>query len=150
MEPRLTQPPCRLSDERKSVVGQGLCGSRREGRVGRRERFSSPAGKRFRLPRRRRADRIRGHAPHSLALSLAGPDSTRACFYALGANAAIAVAKYAAAAVTGSGSMAAEAVHSTADCGNQLLLLLGLRRSKRAPDREHPLGFGKETYFWSF
>jgi cation diffusion facilitator family transporter len=81
---------------------------------------------------------------------MAGADSARAVFYALGANAAIAVAKYAAAAVTGSGSMAAEAVHSTADCGNQLLLLLGLKRSKRAPDREHPLGFGKETYFWSF
>ena len=81
---------------------------------------------------------------------MAGADSARAVLLALGANAAIAVAKYAAAAVTGSGSMAAEAVHSTADCGNQLLLLLGLKRSRRAPDREHPLGFGKETYFWSF
>src|SRR5512142_1666431 len=44
----------------------------------------------------------------------------------------------------------AEAEHSTADCGNQLLLLLGLKRSRRAPTREYPLGFGKETYFWSF
>jgi cation diffusion facilitator family transporter len=81
---------------------------------------------------------------------MAGADSARAVFFALGANAAIAAAKYAAAAITGSGSMAAEAVHSTADCGNQLLLLLGLKRSRRAPDRDHPLGFGKETYFWSF
>ena len=79
-----------------------------------------------------------------------GADSAKAVVYALGANFAIAVAKYAAAAVTGSSSMFAEAVHSTADCGNQLLLLLGLRRSKRAPTADYPMGFGKETYFWSF
>lgn len=76
--------------------------------------------------------------------------SVRAVFYALGANAAIAVAKYVAAFVTGSHSMIAEAVHSTADCGNQLLLLLGLKRSRRPPSGEYPLGFGKEQYFWSF
>jgi cation diffusion facilitator family transporter len=77
-------------------------------------------------------------------------DSSRAVLFALGANFAIAVSKYGAAFVTGSGSMLAEAVHSTADCGNQLLLLLGLRRSKRPPSDDYPLGFGKETYFWSF
>src|SRR5512135_2735884 len=60
-----------------------------------------------------------------LAMST-GADSTRAVFFALGANAAIAAAKYVAAWITGSGSMLAEAVHSTADTGNQLLLLLGL------------------------
>jgi len=76
--------------------------------------------------------------------------STRAVLYALGANGAIAVTKYFAAAFTGSGSMLAEAVHSTADCGNQLLLLLGLKRSKRPPSADYPLGYGKETYFWSF
>lgn len=81
---------------------------------------------------------------------MAGADSTRAVFVALGANAAIAVSKYGAAFVTGSGSMLAEAVHSTADCGNQLLLLLGLKRAKRPPNAEYPLGFGKEIYFWSF
>jgi cation diffusion facilitator family transporter len=77
-------------------------------------------------------------------------DSSRAVVYALGANFAIAITKYAAAAVTGSGSMFAEALHSTADCGNQLLLLLGLKRARRAPTLDYPLGFGKETYFWSF
>lgn len=81
---------------------------------------------------------------------MAAPDAARAILYALGANFAIAVAKYAAAAATGSGAMLAEAVHSTADCGNQLLLMLGMRRARRAPTPEHPLGFGKETYFWSF
>ncbi len=80
----------------------------------------------------------------------AGADSARAVLYALGANGAIAIAKYAAAWVTGSSSMIAEAVHSTADCGNQLLLLLGLRQARRPADAEYPLGHGKETYFWSF
>ena len=79
-----------------------------------------------------------------------GADSSKAVVYALGANFAIAVTKYIAAAITGSSSMFAEAVHSTADCGNQLLLLLGLRLSKRPPTSDYPLGFGKETYFWSF
>src|SRR6185503_9355229 len=77
-------------------------------------------------------------------------DSTRAIFYALGGNAAIAVAKFVAAAITGSGAMFAEALHSGADCGNQLLLLMGMRRAKRPPTAEYPLGFGKEIYFWSF
>jgi cation diffusion facilitator family transporter len=81
---------------------------------------------------------------------MAGADSTKAVVYALGANFAIAVTKYIAAAITGSGSMLAEAVHSTADCGNQLLLLLGLKRSRRPPTDDYPLGYGKETYFWSF
>lgn len=79
-----------------------------------------------------------------------GADSTKAVIFALGANFAIAVSKYFAAYITGSGSMLAEAVHSTADCGNQLLLLLGLKRSRRPPTADYPLGFGKETYFWSF
>ena len=81
---------------------------------------------------------------------MAGANSTKVVLYALGANFVIAVSKYAAAAITGSGSMLAEAVHSTADCGNQGLLLLGLKRSKRPPSGDYPLGYGKETYFWSF
>jgi cation diffusion facilitator family transporter len=80
----------------------------------------------------------------------AGADSTKAVLYALGANFAIAITKYGAAAITGSSSMLAEAVHSTADCGNQLLLLLGLKRSQRPPTSEYPMGYGKEIYFWSF
>jgi cation diffusion facilitator family transporter len=81
---------------------------------------------------------------------VAGANSAKAVVFALGANFAIAVTKYIAAAITGSGSMLAEAVHSTADCGNQLLLLLGLKRSRRPPSPDYPMGFGKETYFWSF
>lgn len=73
-----------------------------------------------------------------------------AILYALGANAGIAASKGVAAALTGSSSMLAEAVHSSADCANQLLLLLGLKQAKREPTPDHPLGFGKATYFWSF
>jgi cation diffusion facilitator family transporter len=79
-----------------------------------------------------------------------GANPSKAVVYALGANFAIAITKYIAAAITGSGSMFAEAVHSTADCGNQLLLLLGLKLSRRPPTPDYPMGFGKETYFWSF
>lgn len=77
-------------------------------------------------------------------------DSVKTIFYALGANFAIFVAKAGAAVVTGSGAMFAEAVHSLADCANQVLLLLGIRSAKRAPSEEHPLGEGKAIYFWSF
>ena len=81
---------------------------------------------------------------------MAGTDSTRAIFFALGANLAIAVAKGVAAWFTHSSAMLAETVHSLADCGNQLLLLLGLRQSRRPASPEHPLGQGKAVYFWSF
>ncbi len=77
-------------------------------------------------------------------------DSVKTIFYALGANFAIFVAKLVAAILTGSGSMLAEAVHSLADCGNQGLLLLGLKRAKAPPSPDFPLGFGKAVYFWSF
>ena len=81
---------------------------------------------------------------------MAGANSTKAVLYALGANGAIAVSKYVAAFFTGSGSMLAAAVHSTADCGNQALLRFGLKRAKRPPSDDYPLGYGKEIYFWSF
>jgi len=77
-------------------------------------------------------------------------NSTKSIFYALGANAAIFVAKLAAALYTGSGAMLAEAIHSLADSGNELLLLFGLRRAKTPPSADHPLGYGKAIYFWSF
>ena len=81
---------------------------------------------------------------------MAGADVRKTVFYALGANSAIAVAKLAAAVITGSGAMLAEGIHSVADAANQLLLLLGLKRSRRPPDDHHPLGYGKTIYFWSF
>jgi cation diffusion facilitator family transporter len=77
-------------------------------------------------------------------------DSVRTILYALGANLAIALAKTAAAIATGSSSMLAEAIHSYADSGNQGLLLWGLRRAKRPPTPDYPLGYGKAVFFWSF
>jgi cation diffusion facilitator family transporter len=76
--------------------------------------------------------------------------SMRAILYAFVANFSIALAKTWAALYTGSGSMLAEAIHSFADSGNQVLLYIGLRQSQRPADDEHPLGYGKLTYFWSF
>ncbi|HEX2312866.1 MAG TPA: cation diffusion facilitator family transporter [Thermomonospora sp.] len=68
---------------------------------------------------------------------------------ALLANLGIAIAKIVAAAVTGSASMAAEAAHSVADTFNEVLLMVGLRRSGRPADRRHPFGYGKERYIWT-
>jgi cation diffusion facilitator family transporter len=77
-------------------------------------------------------------------------DSKRAVFAALLANIGIAVAKFVGFAFTRSSSMLAEGVHSLADTGNQLLLLLGHRRSGKAPTTAHPFGYGRERYFWGF
>ena len=77
-------------------------------------------------------------------------DSVRTILYALGANLAIAVAKTAAAIFTGSSAMLAEAIHSYADAGNQVLLLWGLKQAKRPPSPDYPLGWGKAVFFWSF
>ncbi len=79
-----------------------------------------------------------------------GADSLKSIIFALCANGAIFLAKLAAAIITGSGAMMAESIHSMADCGNQLLLLLGLKHAKRPPSPDYPLGFGKAVYFWSF
>lgn len=79
-----------------------------------------------------------------------GANSITSILYALGANLAIFLAKLGAALYTGSGAMMAEAIHSLADSGNQLLLLFGLKRSKQPPSIDHPLGYGKAIYFWSF
>ena len=75
---------------------------------------------------------------------------TKSVVMALFANMAIAIAKFVGFAVTGASSMLAEGVHSVADSGNQLLLLLGGRRAKKAADEEHPFGYGRERYFWAF
>ena len=73
----------------------------------------------------------------------------RVVLIAIIANVAIAIAKYVAAGFTGSSAMLAEAFHSTADTGNELLLILGIKRSRRPPDRLHPFGHGKVLYFYS-
>jgi cation diffusion facilitator family transporter len=75
---------------------------------------------------------------------------TRAILAALAANAGIAVAKFVGFAITGASSMLAEAVHSVADTSNQGLLLLGQRTSKRKATENHPFGFGRDRYFYSF
>ena len=80
----------------------------------------------------------------------AGADSLKSILFALGANFLIALAKTGGAIFTGSSSMLAEAIHSYADCANQALLLWGLREGKRRPSADHPLGYGKAIYFWSF
>jgi cation diffusion facilitator family transporter len=76
--------------------------------------------------------------------------STRTLVIALLANLGIAVSKFVAAAITGSSAMLTEGVHSVVDSTNQLLLMWGRRQAKKPPDKYHPLGYGRELYFWSF
>jgi cation diffusion facilitator family transporter len=75
---------------------------------------------------------------------------TKAVVAALTANLAIAVTKFAAWALTGASSMLAEAIHSVADSGNQVLLLVGGRKARQAADAEHPFGYGRERYIYAF
>src|SRR6187549_1753707 len=81
---------------------------------------------------------------------MAAAHDNRTLLIAFAANLGIAVSKFVAAAFTGSSAMLTEGVHSVVDSTNQLLLIWGRRQSRRLPDRSHPLGYGREIYFWSF
>lgn len=78
------------------------------------------------------------------------PVATKSIYSALAANLLIAVTKFIAGGVTKSSAMIAEGIHSLVDTANEMLLLLGIKRSRKEPDRAHPFGYGRELYFWSF
>src|SRR5471030_678347 len=81
---------------------------------------------------------------------IASLSSRKVIYAAMVGNLLVAATKFSAAAWTGSSAMLSEAVHSLVDTGNSLLLLYGLHRAKQPPDHDHPLGYGREIYFWSF
>lgn len=76
--------------------------------------------------------------------------SKKVIYAALIGNALIAISKFVGSAITGSSAMLSEGIHSVVDTGNQLLLLLGMKRAKKPADENYPFGYGKEIYFWSF
>jgi cation diffusion facilitator family transporter len=91
-------------------------------------------------------DRRRGAAPEESMTDGSG----KVVYAALAGNVLVALCKYAAAFLSGSSAMLTEAVHSSADCLNQLLLLVGVRRGGLPPDATHQFGYGMEIYFWTF
>jgi cation diffusion facilitator family transporter len=112
--------------------------------------FTPPQEPNFRTDTR--AGKIRsGRGNGAAERIVAAETSSKTVVYAaLIGNLLVALSKGAAAAVTGSSAMLSEAVHSLVDTGNEVLLLYGLHRAAQTPDREHPLGYGRELYFWSF
>ena len=96
-----------------------------------------------------RAGRSRSRSPVAGPPDSPGGESLMTVLVAFVANLLIAVAKTVAAMLTGSSSMLAEAAHSWADAGNEIFLLIADRRSRRAADEAHPLGYGREAYVWS-
>lgn len=80
----------------------------------------------------------------------ASHSSTRVIVFALLANLGIAITKFAGAFFTQSASLMAEAIHSLADCTNQIFLLIGAKKSQKPADEKYPLGYGRESFFWSF
>lgn len=107
--------------------------------------------------REKRNDAQAQRPPHSavkVAVSTASPIThirkNIVLYGALVANLGIAVAKFVAAGISGSSSMATEGIHSLVDSGNQVLLLFGQKRAARLPDAAHPFGYGRELYFYAF
>lgn len=96
-------------------------------------------------------DRVVLPLEHSMArAAVTHTESSRIVYVALIGNILVAISKFVAAGMTGSSAMLSEGIHSLVDITNELLLLYGLRRGSRKPDEEHPLGYGREIYFWSF
>ncbi len=81
---------------------------------------------------------------------MAAHGSKKVIYAAFIGNGLIAISKFVAASITGSSAMLSEGIHSVVDCGNQLLLLFGIRMAGKKPDKKHPFGYGMELYFWTF